>query len=230
MNLNPLRFSLPSFRLLAAMLCCLPLGSACSDDEVAPAKPLTFSVEVTGLDGVAPDVPVALRCDSNLAVSVSIASDDAKRGFVLRPAHACGSSTRCGYVHIEGLASDGQVLSAIDTATTEGVLPLSLEQLPTELRISLIRGLDQTPLLNPDKTEVVTLLTPSFVVPTDCEPPPIGAGGAGGAGGASSAGAAGTAGAGGDSSPAITGGAGGVDSILGGAGGVDSASSGAGGA
>lgn len=206
--------SKPSTRLLLAALACWPLGSACSSDSTVPAKPLTFSVGVKSLDGHAPDSAIELRCDqggadasaggapaavfSTLAVSVSIETDDPKRVFVLRPANACGSSPRCGYVRIEGLDDSGTVLSGVDTVTTEGVLKLDLDRLPTELRVSLIRGVDQQPLLNPDKTPVVAQVTPSFTRPLECGGPVVGAGGeapVGGAGGESGAGLGGAAGA-----------------------------------
>jgi len=258
--MNPRSFHFPksSPRLLAASLCSLALGGACSSEEAPPPTPITFGVEVVSLDGRAPDEAIELHCDrggpgaldddaaggagtagagffSTLVVAISTTPVETDRQFVLRPAHACGTSTRCGYVRIEGLDEAGAVVASVDTATTQGVLELELSRLPTQLRVSLIRGLDQAPLQNPDKTHVTSSVTPSFVVPS-CSTP-AGAGGAGGAGGqdaggAGSAGETSAAGAGG-AGPAPAGGAGGAGgesgSAVGGAGGQDS-ESGAGGA
>lgn len=257
MNPRSFRFSKSSGRLLAAALCCLPLGSACSSDDASPLPPTTFGVEVTSLDQQAPDAAIQLRCDrggpaestsdtaggagdvaaspgffSTLVVGVATTPTDPSTQFVLRPAHACGSSTRCGYVRIEGLDDAGQVLTHIDTATTEGVLLLDLAHLPTQLRVSLIRGLDQEPLKNPDKTAVTSSITPNFVVPTCVDEPSMGgAGGLSGTGGAAGAGPDPTGGAGG----AVAGGNGGESGdgslvLPGGAAGADSAGAGAGGA
>ena len=251
--MNPRSFSLPksSPRLFAAALCSLAIGGACSSDEDAPVTPVTFGVEVTKLDGHSPDEAVQLRCDrggpsstsdaaggagatpgffSTLVVAVATTPADQ---FVLRPAHACGASTRCGYVRIEGLDDDGQVVASVDTSTAEGVLELDLAQLPTQIRVSLIRGLDQKKLENPDKSEVTASVTPSFVVPT-CSDEPSG----GGAGGAPSAGNGGEASGGetnaGGASTTPVGGAGGDGTVLapGGAGGAAATdnASGAGGA
>jgi len=256
MNPRSFRFSKSTARLVTAALCCLPLGSACSSDDDAPVTPTTFGVEVTSLDGRAPDASIELRCDSGgpgaadidatggardlgaspgffstLVVAVATTPTDLSKQFVLRPAHACGSSTRCGYVRIEGLDESGQVLTSVDTATNEGVLELDLAHLPTQVRVSLIRGLDQEILKNPDKTDVSSSVTPTFVVPDCVEASP---GGAGGAGGAASGGNAGEAGGdnvgGAPETPA--GGAGGDGNVPspGGAAGAESASSGAGGA
>lgn len=212
MNPSLLPFHKPSTRLLLAALACWPLGSACSSDSSTPAVPLTYSVAVKYLDGHAPDASISLRCDqggpsdataggapgaatgvfSTLAVTVAIETDDTKRSFVLRPANACGSSPRCGYVRIEGLDDSGSVVSSVDTATTEGVLTLDLARLPSELRVSLIRGVDQQPLLNPDKTAVVATVSPSFTQPLDCEAT---TGAAGGGNEAPPGGAPGVAGA-----------------------------------
>jgi hypothetical protein len=233
MNPRSFRFPKSAPRLLAAALGTLALGGACSSDEAPPPTPITFSVEVTTLDGQAPDEAVELRCDGSLAVAVATTPIELGRQFLLRPAHACGASTRCGYVRIEGLDDAGEVVATVDTATTEGVLTLDLASLPSQIRVSLIRGVDQKPLLNPDKTEVTGSVTPSFVVPTCAEVPGGGGAGAGGAGGAGSAGVA-SAGAdnAGGASPTPVGGAGGDSTVtpLGGAGGADTASSGAGGA
>jgi hypothetical protein len=265
MNPRSFRFPKSGSRLLAAALSCLPLGSACSSDSAAPEAPITFSVEVTTLDGQAPEAPIDLRCDhggpvtasetaaggaaeaaatsgvfSTLAVAVSMTPVEVASQFVLRPAHACGGSTRCGYVRIEGLNDTGQVLSSVDTSTTEGVLQLDLEHLPTQIRVSLIRGLDQKPLQNPDATDVTSSVTPSFVVPSGCGSTPSGDGGAAGAGGVGAASAgessaggvsatpSGGAGAAGDGAMPAAAGDGTMPAA--GAGGQNGASSGAGGA
>ena len=260
MNPRSFRTLKPSSRFLVAALCCLPLGNACSSDSAVPETPTTYAVEVLKLDGQSPDGDVNLRCDrggpvdaaggaatggapdavaspsvfSTLTVSVSLEPTDAATRFVLRPANACGSSTRCGFVRIEGLDDAGAVLTSVDTATSEGVLKLDLEHLPAQIRATLIRGIDGKPLQNPDQTDVVTVVTPNLVAPSVCGAEVIGTGGAGGAGGAggdSSTPLGGAGGAGGDSSPPL-GGAGGDNSTpLGGAGGAGGDSpSGAGGA
>jgi hypothetical protein len=117
------------------------------------------------------------------------------------------------------------------------VLELGLEQLPqvTQVRVSLIRGLDQRQLQNPDKTAVQSVVTPTFVVPTDCAAPPVGGAGGDsstGAGGAGTLGGASTlGGAGGDLAQPAAGGAGGQDSTpLAGATGDGMAAAGIGGA
>jgi hypothetical protein len=221
MNPSFLRFSSPVSRLLVAALACLAVGNACSGDSTAPATPTTFGVQVSLLDGKPIDEPVALRCDhggahaadtadafSTLAVSVSLTPLESSRNFVLRPANACGTSTRCGFVRLEALDATGGVLAVTDTVTTEGVLALGLEQLPelTQVRASLVRGVDQQPLQNPDKTVVEAIVSPTFVVPRDCAALPI----AGAGGEAASAGAGGEAtqpvgGAGGQDSTALAG-------------------------
>jgi len=230
--MNPLsfRFSKSSSRLLAASLGCLALGGACSNDDPPPPTPTTFGVEVTSLDGRAVDEEVPLRCDrggpsstadvsaggaaaasasyfSTLVVAVATTPVDAAQQFVLRPAHACGASTRCGYVRIEGLDDNGAVVASVDTATAEGVLELDLARLPSQIRVSLIRGVDQRPLQNPDQTDVTSSVTPSFIVPTCAELPGGGGQGAGGQGGAGEAGAGPSDGGGAGPGPA--GGAGG---------------------
>lgn len=226
MNPSFLRFSSPVPRLLLAALASAAVGNACSSDAAAPAAPITFGVEVSLLDGHALDEPVALRCDhggagvagaadafSTLAVSVSLTPTEAGRNFVLSPANACGTSTRCGFIRIQALDAAGTTLAAVDTVTAEGVLELALDQLPelAQVRVALIRGLDQAPLHNPDKTVVENVVSPTFVVPTDCAALPVaGAGGesATGAGGDTAlAGAAGDAagGAGGQSSTSLAG-------------------------
>lgn len=228
------RSSSPVSRLLAAALACLAIGNACSSDDAAPATPITFGIEVLSLDGHAVDQEVALRCDhggpgegaatdafSTLAVSVALTPTEPGRMFVLSPANACGTSKRCGFVRIQGLDAAGDVLVQSDTVTTEGVLKLGLEQLPdlAQVRVSLIRGLDLEPLQNPDKAEVSSVVTPTFVVPADCVAPSIGVGGQSSIGGAG-----GDASQAGDSSMPL-GGAGGDGSVpLAGAGGDSSVS------
>lgn len=230
MTSRSFRFPKSSSRLFAAALCSLALSGACSSDEDAPVTPITFGVEVTKLDGHSPDDAIQLRCDGTLVVAVATTPVAVGSNFVLRPAHACGASTRCGYVRIEALDDAGQVVASVDTATTEGVLELDLAQPPTEIRARLIRGLDQKPLLNPDKTEVTASVTPNLVVPTCSDLP--------GAGGAASAGVGGAAAGGepnaGGATSTPVGGAGGDGAVLtpGGAGGADATdnASGAGGA
>ena len=249
MNPSSLRLSHSSSRLLIAVLTCLPLGSACSDDEAAPVTPTTFGVEISSLDGNKDvSASVDLRCDqggpsdtsavggaapagafSTLAVGVTLSPDAAlATHFILRPANACGTSKRCGYVRIEGLDDAGHVVASVDTVTTEGVLQLDFAALPTQLRATLISGVDQKVLQNPDKTDVTTSITPTFVVPAECGQAPN-AGGAGGAGGAGTGGDSGALGGAGGDAPSLGGaGAGGDATALGGAGGDATAPGGAG--
>jgi hypothetical protein len=215
-------------RLLLGALLALPAMDACSSSSSnEPAAPITFSIEVTSLDGLSPDQPLALRCDHTLAVGVSISTTPVNN-FVLRPAHACGTSTRCGYVHLEALAADDTLLASADSATPEGVLELGAEQAAqlSTIRASLIRGFDLEPLQNPDKTQVAKVVTPEIVMPSDCV---VGAGGAAGAGGEGSLPNLG--GAGGESAAPMAGGAGGESPIpaAGGAAGADTTAAGAGG-
>jgi len=228
MNHTPPRFlPRPAHRFLFAALLSLPVAGACSSSDDAPATPITFNVEVTTLDGKAPTDKLELRCDhkdgkalSTLAVAFAVTTTP-QDNFVLRPANACGSSTRCGYARIQGLSSSDEVLGSVDTAATAGVLELDAKRLAdvAKIKVSLIRGLDQEPLLNPDKTEVADTVSPVFVAPSDCADELVGAGGAG-AGGAGAGGAgAGGAGAGGEDSMTPLGGAGGEPAAAG-AGGV----------
>jgi len=249
MNPSFLRLSHPASRLLFAALSCLAVGNACSSDAAAPATPITFSVDVSSLDGHAVDQEVDLRCDhggtgasdasaafSTLAVSVALSPTEAGRNFVLSPANACGSSTRCGFIRIEALDATDGVLAHVETVTTDGVLKLGVQQLPelAQVRVSLIRGLDQKPLLNPDKTAVTSVVKPTFVVPTSCAALPTpGAGGdtsSGGAAGDTSTPTLG--GAGGDAATPALGGAAGdtATPALGGAAGDSMAAGGIGGA
>ena len=210
----------PAQRLLFAALLSLSLAGACNGSSDAPSTPITFDVEVATLDGNPPTGSVTLRCDhpggnalSTLAVSVTITSTPADN-FVLRPANACGASTRCGYVRIRALGADDQVLGKVDTATTSGVLELDPTRLSevAKIQVSLIRGLDQQPLLNPDGSAVTAVVSPSFVAPGECADEVPGAGGASGAGGE-------------DSQPPL-GGAGGMAASQGGVGGEAGTSAG----
>jgi hypothetical protein len=242
MNHSSLRF-FSSSRLLLAALTCLPFGSACSDDEAAPVTPTTFGVEISSLDGSTElSDAVNLRCDqggpsdaaggatadagafSTLAVGVTLSPTEPSTRFILRPANACGSSKRCGYVRIEGLNDAGQIVASVDTVTTEGVLQLTFDSLPTQLRATLISGVTREVLQNPDKTDVTTSITPTFVVPAECGQTP----GSGGAGGDSGA-AGGSGGAGGAATALGGAGAGGDATSLGGVGGDVTAPGGAGG-
>ncbi len=234
MNPSSLRFSSPVSRLLVATLSCLAIGNACSSDAAAPAAPITFGIEVTLLDGHGVDQAVGIRCDhggpgagaardafSTLAVTVALTPPpEATRKFVLSPANACGTSTRCGFVRFQALNAAGDVLAQTDSVTTEGVLKVGAEQLPalSQIRVSLIRGVDLQPLQNPDQAAVESIVKPSFIVPSDCVAlPPTGVGGAGGE--TSTGAAGGETSAGGDTSSPTLGGAGGDTSMpaLGGA-------------
>jgi hypothetical protein len=169
-------------RLLLAALMSLPLGSACSSDEAAPEAPSTFGVSIVALDGEAlGDAPVALHCDGTLAVEVGISSEPEERPFIVLPSRACGVVSRCGYVRLEALDSGGGVLARVDTAATTGLLRLPPDRLAelSAIRASLIRGIDDEPVLNPDQSEVSSSIAPTFQVPTDCPPPDLGAGGTG---------------------------------------------------
>lgn len=206
-----------SQRLFFAALACVAFGGACGSDDAAPTVPATYTVSITQLDGK-PVSPAALHCDGTLAVTVKIESDPADQ-FLLRPANACGTSARCGYVHIEALNADGAVLAQVDTVTVQGLLKLGddLNDV-TQIRAALWHGTDQTPLVNPDGKEVEQVVS---VDTTQC---PDGMPGAGGAGGAGSGGAGpdepAQGGAGGESPVPGAGGAGGsADQAIGGAGG-----------
>jgi hypothetical protein len=221
MNRPPHRFlAPPAQRCLLTALLSLSVAGACSSSSDAPATPITFNVAVTTLDGKAPTETVQLRCDhedgkalSTLAVAFAITTTP-ENNFVLRPANACGTSTRCGYARIRGLSATGEVLASVDTATTAGVLELDGLRLAevAKIEVSLFRGLDQQPLLNPDNTEVTAAVSPTFVAPSECADENLGTGGAG-------SGGAGGAGAGGESPLTPPGGAGG-ESMTPGAGGA----------
>lgn len=221
------RLSSPALqRLLFASLVSVPLGSACSSDDAAPEAPITFTVDIVALDGQKPSAaPLELHCDGTIAVEVKIQADPEDRPFLLLPSRACGASERCGYVRLEALSGSGELLASGAFATTTGVLVipsgaregLGLADV-AEIRASLIRGVDDKPLLNPDQTEVTTSVKPSFQAPVDCTSADNGAGGAGGApqtdaGGADGLGGAPAAGG----SPAGEGGAGGAAPNAGGA-------------
>jgi hypothetical protein len=195
--------------LFLAALGCVSFGGACSNDDAAPPDDVTYGLTITALDHGGFEDPVPLRCGATLAVTVSLQPAEQ---FALRPANACGESLRCGYFRLEGVDADGASLARVDTATSEGVLRLALDQLPAlaHIRASLIRGFDQEPVLNPDQTPVEAIVSPTFVAPADCSVPD----GSGGAGGETSS----PGGAGGETSS--PGGAAGQPAALGGAGGA----------
>jgi hypothetical protein len=98
---------------------------------------------------------------------------------------ACGTSSFCGYLRFDALSGDNAVLAHVESATTEGVLELEVDQLSllTSVRASLLHGVDNTVVKNLDGSDVVALAKPMFVVPDDCEPLTNGSGGEGGQGG-----------------------------------------------
>ena len=145
MNQSSFRLFNHSARLLLAALSCLPFGGACSSDEAAPTTPTTFGVEITTLDGMSASEPIALRCDqggptdasleagvggaseavpgafSTLVVAVSLTPTELATKFVLRPAHACGTSARCGYIRYgyvkaEIVSDPGRILRDAESA------------------------------------------------------------------------------------------------------------------
>lgn len=128
------------------------------------------------------DADVSLHCDGTLAVAAAIAPPTQ---FLVRPANACGESTRCGYFHFEALDGAGELLSAVDSATTEGVLELDPAQLGelAQIRVVLTRGLDRKPVLDAAGKPIDDTRSPHFIAPTACEEPSNGGGGNGGAGG-----------------------------------------------
>lgn len=209
MNLTLIEAALtPSFRRVACLgLFGLFAVSACSDDEVVPAPQPELGVSVQTLDGYSPEGPVALRCDGTLAVSVALSTSIENVGFVLSPANACGKSTRCGYIRVEALSAADDVLTQVDSVTTVGVLELALEQRAelAAVRVRLISGVDQTPILMKDGTEVASMVTPTFTLQEDC-PAADGSGG-GGQGGEASDGGSSPGGAGGAPASAGVGGA-----------------------
>jgi hypothetical protein len=216
-------------RLLFVTLASLALSGACSDDDATVVPPVDLTLQITSVDGEGPDAVSPLRCDG-LAVVVEISPAS---GFTLRPLHACGSSSRCGYVHLDALDADDNVLGSVDSVTTFGLLELpqaSLEQLAA-VRAVLLRGIDGEPVTNADRTEVATRFDVSRPAPS-CEPQGMGGQGQGGQGqggqgqGGASAGAPGEAGAtsaGATTGGAAAGGAGGSPTVeQGGAGGTPS--------
>lgn len=192
-------------KLLLASLASLPLGAACSTSDSAPPTPVEITLTITGIEGPKIVEPIRLRCDGTLAVNVSITTVPAD-AFILRPARACASSSRCGYVHLEALDADGNALASVDTATTGGLLRLPTDSLAAVSQITarLLRGIDDEPVLNPDKTEVTAGVSPSFQLTENCP----GQSGAGGAATGGAAGAPATGGAAGDSTLPAAGGAG----------------------
>ncbi len=199
----------PSLRLLSAALLTLAAAAACGDDEAPPAPQPDFGVRIASLDGASPEA-VTLRCDGTLAVAVAITTSIDKVTFKLSPADACGQSKRCGYVRVEGLNASGEVLSQVDSVTTQAVLELASDERDelARIRVSLIRGLDQTTLINQDGAEVTSEITPDIALEPDCDAAP-GAGGQGGAG-AGGEGGLGEGGLGGAAAGAPSGGAGGA--------------------
>jgi hypothetical protein len=192
-----------SQRLLFVTLASLALSGACSDDDATVVPPVDLTLQITSLDGHGLEAESPLRCDG-LAVVVEISPASA---FTLRPLHACGSSSRCGYVHLDALDADDNVLGSVDSVTTFGLLELpqaALEQLAA-VRAVLLRGIDGEPVTNADRTEVATRVDVSRPAPS-CEPQGMGGQGQGGQGqGGASAGAPGEAGA--TNAGATTGGA-----------------------
>ncbi|MDF3067854.1 MAG: hypothetical protein K0R38_3455 [Polyangiaceae bacterium] len=205
-----------SQRLFLAATFGVTLASgACGGDDVVPLEPVTYELSVTAYNGQ-PGETVVRRCDGTISVAVAISPVDA---FALRPANACGTSPRCGYVHFELLGVSGELLASADSATTQGVL-LVPNTVPSEelgeVRVSLRSGVDGQTIVNADGEDAVLSATPVYEDARDCEDTSVGGAGAGGAG------AGGAAGAGGQPSEAAAG-AGGVagapDSGAGGAGG-----------
>jgi len=178
--------------LLGATLLGAAIAPGCGSDAPSTEAPVTLGVSITSIDGKGSDEPVLLHCDGTIAVQVTLSADPDERRFVLRPARACGTSGRCGYVRLEALDSADQALAVVDTATTAGVLQLSSDDLArvTQIRAGLRRGIDDEPVINPDQAEVTTIATPTFVPPSTC-PVSRGAGGDGAGGAPSQGGAAG---------------------------------------
>ncbi|HYP90567.1 MAG TPA: hypothetical protein VEQ59_20495, partial [Polyangiaceae bacterium] len=107
--------------LLLAALAGVGLASACSKDDTT-LPPIDYAITIVQLDdtdlSMSDEVP--LRCDGTLVVQIET-DPPAPNQFLLRPANSCGVSTRCGYVHIEGLDRNGDTLASVDTATNQGV-------------------------------------------------------------------------------------------------------------
>jgi hypothetical protein len=218
-------------RLLFVTLASLALSGACSDDDEGTAvPPADLALQITSLDGQAPEAESPLRCDG-LGVEVEISPAS---GFTLRPLHACGSSNRCGYVRLDALDADDNVLASVDSVTTFGLLELpqaALEELAA-VRAVLLRGVDGKPVTNADRSEVTTRVDISRPVPSSCEAQGVGGQGQGGSGNAGASGEAGAASGGAAAGGAAAGGAGGSPATeQGGAGGTPSEpNAGAGGA
>lgn len=236
---SPRRFaSLARAGWLALGICSFS-GACDSSSDTAPTS-ITFSIAIDHVEQSSNLEQVHLRCDhraglalSTLSVGVAISSDPPDN-FVLRPANACGQSSRCGYVRIIALSATGDVLASVDTATTEGVLELPVARLAelSKIEARLVRGLDQALLENPDGAPVTASIEPTFTIPGDCvdESPQPGTGGAsnGGApndGGAPSGGGVNDAGAssgGSAGDPAAAGASGSADAPMAGAAGSGS--------
>ncbi len=175
----------PYLRLLLASACALPLvNAACSnEDDSGDTVVADYAVTITSIGDGAVSDDVALRCDGTVAVEVAISTSDASVPFILKPAYACGTSTRCGYVHLEALDADDSVLATVDTATLAGVLRLPAGAPPVTLRATLLSGVDREPLKNPDGEVITTSEQPSFVAASGCEVEGMGGAGGSGAGG-----------------------------------------------
>jgi hypothetical protein len=237
-------------KLSQSVLCVMVgalLGGACDGSDDTPPEQPDFQVYVTRLDdvvitqfrdaggnGCVPQAAddevclphelmdsVPLRCDGTLAVAVQIVPQNQ---FILRPAHACGESTRCGYVRLEALDKDlNPLASAVDTVTNEGVLHIPLDKLPEldTIHAVLMRGIDQKPVeTKAGKPVEHVRRAPTLVPPANCEPQPAGGAGAGNGGaGGENAGPEPLGGAGGaEASPEPLGGAAGAENSVGGAG------------
>lgn len=213
-------------RLFLAALGAVAFSGACGGDDPAPVTPVNYVPLLTRPGGKPLGDSLDLLCNGTIALSAQIwrkpFADESEElqpvetanEFVLRPANACGSASRCGYLRFEALDEANNVLTATDTATTSGVLDLGPEFVPSgniTLRVSLIHGYDQTRFVNPDETEASS--DASVILNPAAEP--CADEGAGGVGGApnESVGGAGAGGVGGEP------GAGGFGGALGGAGG-----------
>jgi hypothetical protein len=239
MNPNPIAayFTPALLRRSAAVALTLAVIGACSDDEEAPAPQPEFSLAVTSLDGLDPAQPVELSCDGKLVVAVAISSSIEDIQFTLRPAGACGTSKRCGYLRVEALSASDELLGRAETTTSAAVVALPLERLSevAALRATLMSGVDKTPVANKDGADVTTSVSsPGFTLRTDCAEPggSAGEGGAAGQGGAAGNGGAGAAltegGAGGAAGSGAIAGAAGAPEAVGGGGGAGGDLTGAG--
>ena len=181
---------------LLGALVALPLTSACGDEEAAPVVPPTFALQIIDLEGGNDRELARPRCDGTLAVTVAISP---RGSFTLRPPRACGASRACGFVRVEALTTEGELLAQADSVTTTAVLQVAPTRLPelAKVRASLVRGLDGSLVTNPDAAEVTSEVTPVVELPADCEQTGAGGQGGQGAGGQGAGGAPGGADAGG---------------------------------